>query len=69
MLKTIVLICAASLDHSACTIDNAIDKMSFPPTAGMMCPFAGMATLAGTELKPGPGEYMKIICERSGKPG
>ena len=64
MLRTIVLICKLGTDPSACTAETAIDLVAFPPIRAAMCGLPAQATIAGTALKPGPGEFVKIICER-----
>jgi hypothetical protein len=66
MLKILVLICSASLDHAACDQTTAIDvvramKVSNP----QQCGFMAQALLAQTSLAPEPGkQYVKIVCLR-----
>ena len=71
MLKTIVLVCAVSIDPSACTVKTAIDVVRAPSTSnGAMCGLFGQAGLAAARtnmsaIRPEPGRsYLKIICAR-----
>ena len=66
MLKTIVLVCLASVDPSACTVKTAIDVVRAPSTSnGAMCGLFGQTGLAATAIRPEVGKsYFKIICAR-----
>ena len=66
MLKTLVLVCAAALDRSACTPDTAIDVVRALPTKNVvMCGLDAQSIMARTSIAPEPGkQYIKIICVR-----
>ena len=64
MFKVMILICAMSVDHSACTPETAIDVVKGPPARTMsQCMHESQTTLALTSIKPDPGkQYMKVVC-------
>ena len=64
MFKVLILICAASLDHAACTPDTAIDIVRGPPARSLsQCVHESQTTLAQTSIRPEMGEqYMKVVC-------
>ena len=64
MFKVLILICAASLDHTACTPDTAIDIVRGPPARSLsQCVHESQTTLAQTSIRPEMGEqYMKVVC-------
>ena len=64
MYKVLILICAAGLDHAACTPDTAIDVVRGPLAQSMsQCIHESQATMAQTALVPDPSkQYMKIVC-------
>ena len=64
MLKTIVLICAASVEPSSCSTKTAVDIVRLPPVLGVICGMSAPSSL--TELELRDGRYPKIVCERVG---
>lgn len=66
MLKILLLICPAALDHAACDQHNAIDVVrAFRVPSAQQCGFLGEAMLAPTTLVPAPKDgYLKIVCLR-----
>ena len=64
MFKVLILICAASLDHAACTPDTAIDIVRGPPARSLsQCVHESQTTLAQPSIRPEMGEqYMKVVC-------
>lgn len=60
-----ILICAASLDHTACTPKTAIDIVRGPVAHTVtQCIQESQDTLAQTSIAPVPNkQYMKIVCE------
>ena len=49
MLKVLVLICASSLDHSACTPETALDVVrALRASSPQHCAFMGQAMIAPT---------------------
>ena len=64
MFKVMILICAMSGDHAACTPETAIDVVKGPPAHTMsQCMHESQTTLAMTSIKPDPGkQYMKVVC-------
>ena len=65
MLRTIVLICAASTSPADCTPTTALDVLAFPPERAAICGAASQETVARMALRPDPGvSYAKTVCER-----
>lgn len=63
MLKTLLLICAASLPHSECTPETARAVIQAPEQ--VICTgMAPQALLASTRLRAGDDEYVLIRCRR-----
>ena len=64
MFKVLILICAVTIDRSACTPENAVDIVRGPPAHSMsQCIHESQTTLARTTLAPDPGkQYMKVVC-------
>ena len=73
MIQTLLLICALAVPRPACSPDTAADVIQGPPATSMMgCALMGQAYVAQTRLRPGPGQYLKVICNsrrRAGRPG
>lgn len=68
MLKTIVLICSLSTSPAECSPANALDVTNQAPTSNpSICGLFGQAGIATTQLRPGPGQYVMIVCERHGQ--
>ncbi len=65
MFKVLILICAATLDHAACTPQTATDVVRGPLAHTVdQCIKESQATLAQTSIAPEAGkQYMKIVCE------
>ncbi|HEY1736172.1 MAG TPA: hypothetical protein VGG12_05970 [Methylovirgula sp.] len=65
----LILVCSASLDHSACQPETARAAVQGPQVASEMeCGFIGQTTIAATaaEVRPDPkSEYLKIVCTHS----
>jgi len=63
MLKAIILLCASTLDHSACTPATASSVMT-----GGTCSTPAQCLIASSDLlaahRIGPQEYVKFWCER-----
>ena len=66
MLKILVLICPAAIDHAQCDLSTATDVIrSMRVSSAQQCGFMGQAMLAPTALVPEPGkQYVKIMCVR-----
>lgn len=64
MFKVMILICATSVDHAACTPNTAIDIVRGPPAHSIsQCMHESQQTLAQTSIRPEIGkQYMKIVC-------
>ena len=64
MFKVLILICAATIDHAACTPQTATDVVRGPVARSMQqCITESQATLAQTSLAPEVGkQYMKVVC-------
>ena len=64
MFKVLILICANSVEHAACTPDTAIDIVRGPPAHSLsQCVHDSQATLAQTSIRPELGkQYMKVVC-------
>ncbi len=64
MFKVLILICAANLDHAACTPKTAVDVVRGPLAKTItQCIQESQTTLAQTSLAPETGkQYMKIVC-------
>ena len=63
-MKTIILICLSSVDHSACTYDSAIARIHGPEAGIELCAMSGETILAA---RPHPilgAQYAKVVCER-----
>ena len=67
MLKILVLVCSASIDHAACDTSNALDVVrAMEVSSPQQCGFMAQALLAQTSLAPDPGkQYMKVVCLRT----
>ena len=65
MFKVLILICAAAIDHAACTQQTATDVVRGPLAHTIdQCIKESQATLAQTSIAPRAGkEYMKVVCE------
>jgi hypothetical protein len=49
-----------------CNRETAIDVANGPPAANeMLCGRDSQALIAGTQIRPREGEYLKIVCQRS----
>ena len=64
MYKVLILICAMSVDHAACTPDTAVDIVRGPPAHTLsQCMTESQTTLATTSIAPEAGkQYMKVVC-------
>ncbi len=64
MYKVMILICALSVDHAACTPDTAVDIVRGPPAHTLsQCMTESQTTLATTSIAPEQGkQYMKVVC-------
>lgn len=64
MFKVLILICATTIDHAACTPQTATDVVRGPVARSIQqCIMEGQATLAQTSLAPEAGkQYMKVVC-------
>ena len=64
MFKVLILICAANIEHAACTPDTAIDIVRGPPARSLsQCVHESQTTLAQTSIRPEMGkQYMKVVC-------
>ena len=64
MYKVMILICAMSVDHAACTPDTAIDIVRGPSARSMaQCMHESQTTLATTSIAPEAGkQYIKVMC-------
>ena len=64
MFKVMILICANSVEHAACTPATAIDIVRGPPAHTLsQCVHESQTTLAATTIKPEMGkQYMKVVC-------
>lgn len=63
MFKVVILVCSMSVGQQVCDVGSAISVTAGPAASNeMMCGRDGQAYLAGTELVPHDGEYLKILC-------
>jgi len=63
MVSVYALLCAATLVRSECTPATAIDAIRMSDADNeLACLRDSMTTLAGLAIRPGSGEYWKIIC-------
>lgn len=63
MFKVVILVCSMSIGQQNCDVGSAISVTAGPAASNeMMCGRDGQAYLAGTELVPHDGEYLKILC-------
>ena len=64
MFKVLILICASTIEHAACTPATATDVVRGPMAHTVnQCIQESQATIAQTSLKPEEGkQYMKIVC-------
>ena len=64
MFKVLILICAASIDHAACTPQTATDVVRGPLAKTVQqCMMESQSTMAQTSLAPEAGkQYMKVVC-------
>ena len=64
MFKVLILICATSIDHAACTPQTATDVVRGPVAHSIQqCIMESQAPLAQTSLAPEAGkQYMKVVC-------
>ena len=64
MFKVLILICASTIDHSACTPQTATDVVRGPMAKTIsQCIQESQATLAQTSIAPEAGkQYMKVVC-------
>ena len=68
MVSVVALLCAATMAHSDCSVDNAIDVIRLPDaTSELNCAQGTMTTLASLAIQPTNGEYWKIVCARPEK--
>jgi hypothetical protein len=62
----LILVCNVSTVPDACTRDSALSVTTAKATSELDCMRVGQTTIAGTEVKPRPGEeYAKVVCDRS----
>jgi len=64
MFKVLILICASTIDHSACTPTTATDVVRGPVARTItQCIQESQSTLAQTSIAPEAGkQYMKVVC-------
>jgi hypothetical protein len=63
----LILVCSLAVSHADCQPDTAISTTAGPPVQNeMMCGLRGQTTIATTQVAPRPGEYLKLVCSRSG---
>ncbi len=64
MFKVLILICASTVEHAACTPATAIDIVRGPPARSLsQCVHESQTTIAMTSIKPEIGkQYMKVVC-------
>ena len=63
MVSVYALLCAATLLCSECTRATAIDAIRMPDAGNeLACLRDIIATLGGLAIRPGSGEYWKVIC-------
>jgi hypothetical protein len=63
MVSVYALLCAASVMHSDCTNDTAIDVIRLPDDySELACLRDSEIVLAGLAIQPQNGEYWKVIC-------
>ena len=60
-----ILVCAASVDHDACTADTAIDLIQRPATSELDCNgIGGQAQFATSAFAGRDDTYVKTVCTR-----
>jgi hypothetical protein len=73
VLTALILVCSMALAPEArlCDRQNAVSVLQLPQQEAhpVTCFLHGQAYLAGTSLKIGEGEYPKVLCIRTGRPG
>jgi len=59
----VILICSASLSHSDCQLNTALDVVRGPRVNNpVMCGLNAQTMLARTDLVQGGAQYMKVLC-------
>jgi len=62
MISVYALLCAATVLRCECTPATAIDAIRMPDADNeLACLRDSMTTLAGLAIRPGSGEYWKVI--------
>jgi hypothetical protein len=71
MLKGLVLVCSLALapDARLCDQANAVSVVQVPEDFArpVTCFMHSAAYLAETSLSPGEGEYLRVVCIRTGQ--
>jgi hypothetical protein len=63
VFKVVNLVCSMTIGQQSCDVGSPISVTAGPAASNeMMCGRDGQAYLAGTELVPRDGEYLKILC-------
>jgi hypothetical protein len=63
VFKVVILVCSMTIGQQSCDVGSAISVTADPAAFNeLMCGRDGQAYLAGTELVPRDGEYLKILC-------
>lgn len=66
MFTTLILVCALGQEPRDCQPETAISVTRGPDSENeLICGLHGQAYIASTEIRPGPGEWLKIMCRRS----
>lgn len=66
MVKVLILVCALSVPRLDCQPDTARAVLQGPQSVNAMtCMFRGQAYLAGSAIKVGREEWVKVLCQRS----
>ena len=62
----LILVCSVSTVPDACTRDSVLSVTTTKAPRELDCMRVGQTTIAGTEVRPRPGEeYAKVVCDRT----
>ncbi len=66
MVKVVILVCALSLPRAECQPETARAVLQGPDAGNAVtCMSRGQAFLAGSAIKVGRNEWVKVLCQRT----
>lgn len=67
MIKVLILVCAATLSRPDCQPETALIVIQGPDAPNeVACALQSQAYFAGSGIELAEGEWLKIVCRRSG---